>query len=246
MIAQGRFDVLIEGLKRSDEVGVMARAVLVFRDNGAALREAQEQRARAREQAAAEKRDALERLARSFESKILSVAAALAASAAQLDGSARSMRGAADNSGRSAQAATVVAEQSTAAAGTVSEAIDELSMAMRNIDSQLANASGVVAEATRRADIAWIMAATLSISLTVEIKPSALATGNGLQLASCRQQGFAFGKKQAGPSQRCNQGHWNMLPAFMFFGLGASCFPATCQSGDAPCSQSLRLRWCRV
>ena len=69
-IAQGQFDALIEGLKRSDEVGVMARAVLVFRDNGAALREAQEQRARAREQAAAEKRDALERLARSFESKI--------------------------------------------------------------------------------------------------------------------------------------------------------------------------------
>ncbi len=110
-IAQGRFDVLIEGLKRSDEVGVMARAVLVFRDNGAALREAQEQRARAREQAAAEKRDALDRLARSFESKILSVAAALAASAAQLDGSARSMSGAADDSGRSAQAAAVVAEQ---------------------------------------------------------------------------------------------------------------------------------------
>ena len=30
-IAQGQFDVLIEGLRRSDEVGVMARAVLVFR-----------------------------------------------------------------------------------------------------------------------------------------------------------------------------------------------------------------------
>ena len=49
----------------------MARSVLVFRDNAVALRDAQEQRARAREQAAADKRDALERLARSFESKIL-------------------------------------------------------------------------------------------------------------------------------------------------------------------------------
>ena len=153
-IAQGRFNTPVEGVKRGDEVGVMARSVLVFRDNAVALRDAQEQRARAREQATAEKRNALELLARSFESKILSVAAALASSAAQLDESARSMSGAADDSGRSAQAAAVVAEQSTAAAGTVSDAIDELSTAMGNIDSQLTNASGVVVEATRRADIA--------------------------------------------------------------------------------------------
>lgn len=37
-IAQGDFEVAIDGLKRSDEVGTMARAVLVFRDNGIALR----------------------------------------------------------------------------------------------------------------------------------------------------------------------------------------------------------------
>jgi len=153
-IAQGRFDAPVEGLKRGDEVGIMARSVLVFRDNAVALGEAQQQRAHAREQAAAEKRDALDRLALSFESKILKVAATLASSAVQLDESARSMSGAADDSGHSAQSAAVVAEQSTAAAGTVAEAIDELSMAMRDIDSQLANASGVVVEATRRADIA--------------------------------------------------------------------------------------------
>jgi methyl-accepting chemotaxis protein len=153
-IAQGHFDAAIDGLKRGDEVGVMARAVLVFRDNGVALQEAQAQRQRAREQAAAEKHDALERLAASFESKILSVAAALASSAAQLDGSARSMSGAAEDSGRSARAAAVVAGESTEAAGTVSAAIDELSMAMHDINTQVANASGVVTEATRRADVA--------------------------------------------------------------------------------------------
>jgi methyl-accepting chemotaxis protein len=153
-IAQGRFDVLIEGLRRSDEVGVMARSVLVFRDNGVALREAQEQQTRAREQAATEKREALERLARSFESKILNVAAALASSAVQLDGSAHSMSEVADESGRYARAAAVVAEETTSVAGTVSNAIDELSTSMRDIDLQLTNASGVVVEATHRANVA--------------------------------------------------------------------------------------------
>jgi methyl-accepting chemotaxis protein len=153
-IAQGEFDVPIEGLGRSDEVGVMARAVQGFRDNGVALAEAQAQRARAREQAAAEKRAALERLAGAFESKILSVVAALASAASQLDGSAGSMRDVAEESGRSAGAASVVAEENTQVAVTVSAAIDELSAAMRDIDLQLANAAQVVVEAGRRADVA--------------------------------------------------------------------------------------------
>ena len=153
-IAQGRFNGRIEGLKRGDEVGTMARAVLVFRDNAVALGEGQEQRARARAQAEAEKRQALDQFARNFENKILSVAAALAQAAAELDQSARAMSELADESGRTAQAATGAADASTTVAGTVSHAIDELSMAMNDIDAQLANASGVVAEATRRADIA--------------------------------------------------------------------------------------------
>ncbi len=151
-IAQGRFNGRIEGLKRGDEVGTMARAVLVFRDNAVALGEGQEQRARA--QAEAEKRQALDQFARNFENKSLSVAAALAQAAAELDQSARAMSEMADESGRNAQAATGAADASTTVAGTVSHAIDELSMAMNDIDAQLANASGVVAEATRRADIA--------------------------------------------------------------------------------------------
>jgi methyl-accepting chemotaxis protein len=153
-IAQGQFEVSIEGLKRTDEVGTMAQAVLVFRDNGVALRNAQQQRVRAREQADAEKRAALDQLASNFESKILKVTGALASSAAQLDGSAHSMSEVADQSGRYAGAAAVVAQETTEVAGTVSSAIDELSMAMHDIDAQLANASAVVVEATRRADVA--------------------------------------------------------------------------------------------
>jgi methyl-accepting chemotaxis protein len=153
-IAQGTFAADIEGLRRSDEVGTMARAVLVFRDNAAALGEAQEQRKRARAQAEVEKRQALDQFARNFESKILSVAGALAHAAAELDQSALAMSEMADESGRTAQAAAGVAEESTAVAGTVSHAIEELSTAMSDIDAQLANASGVVEEATRRADVA--------------------------------------------------------------------------------------------
>ena len=165
-ITQGHFDSPIEGLRRGDEVGTMARAVLVFRDNAIALRDAQVQRQRAREQATAEKRAALDKLAGSFETKILSVTAALAQAAAQLDGSARSMTGAAEESGSHARAAAIVAEETTTVARTVSSAIDELSAAMRDIDSQLSSAAGVVVEATRRADAAVTNTDELSVAVS--------------------------------------------------------------------------------
>ena len=152
-IARGQFDVPVEGTKRGDEVGAMACAVVVFRDNGLALVEAQAQRAREREQAAADKRSALDELARSFENNSR-VVAALASSAAQLDGSARSMSGAADNPGARRGRPRWSPAKATRPPSPLSAAIDELSMAMRDIDAQLANASAVVVEATRRADIA--------------------------------------------------------------------------------------------
>ncbi len=153
-IAQDRFDIPIEGLNRTDEVGTMSQAVLVFRDKGVALREAQQERTRTLEQSAVNKRVTLDRLARSFESKILNVAGALANSAAQLDALAHSMSEVAEKSGRHAGNAAAVAQETTDMAGTVSGAIEELSASMHDVDSQLANASGVVVEATRRADVA--------------------------------------------------------------------------------------------
>jgi methyl-accepting chemotaxis protein len=98
----------------------MARSVLVFRNNAMALRDAQQQQARARDQAAAEKRTALDALAGSFESKILHVTAALASAASQLDESARSMSGAADASGSHARPAAEVAVETTGVARTAS------------------------------------------------------------------------------------------------------------------------------
>src|SRR5262249_24263998 len=153
-IAQGQLDVSIDGLKRSDEVGTIARSVLVFRDNTAALKVAEQEREQARAQSQAEKREVIEQFAHNFEQKVLTVATALAQSATELDHFARSMSDAAEESGRYARAAAAVAEENSATAQTVSTAIEELSTSMQDIDRQLANAAKVVTEATRRADAA--------------------------------------------------------------------------------------------
>src|SRR5262245_13311742 len=153
-IAQGQLDVSIDGLPRSDDAGTIARSVLVFRDNTAALKAAEAEREQARAQAQAEKREAIEQFAHNFEQKVLTVATALAQSATELDRFAHSMNDVAEESGRYARAATAVAEENSTAAQTISTAIEELSTSMQDIDRQLANAADVVTEATRRADAA--------------------------------------------------------------------------------------------
>ncbi len=160
-LAEGDFNVRIEGLERRDEIGAMARAVKVFRVNALALRDAELLQVQEREQAEAEKRAALRDVADSFEREVLSVAGALAGSAHQLEEFARSMSAVADESGRHARMATDVAGETTGSAAAVAAAVEELSAAMAEIGSQVVNASEVVGEATRRADAAVGHAAEL-------------------------------------------------------------------------------------
>jgi len=63
-LAEGHLDVPIEGQDRRDEIGKMARAVQVFKENAKARLEAEAEAARAREAAAQARRDAQAELAR--------------------------------------------------------------------------------------------------------------------------------------------------------------------------------------
>jgi len=153
-LAEGDFNVRIEGLDRKDEIGTMARAVKVFRINALALRDAELLQVQDREQAEAEKRAALNNVAASFEHEVLSVAGALAGSARELEEFARAMSAIADKSGKHAQIASQVAGETTGSAATVAVAVEELSVAMTEIGTQIVNASHVVAEATRGAEAA--------------------------------------------------------------------------------------------
>jgi methyl-accepting chemotaxis protein len=153
-LAAGDFDVRIDDVARGDEVGAMACAVRVFRENGLALREASSRRAVDRERSAAEKKAALDAIAHAFEREILSVASALAHSAAELEVFAQGMSRVADSLGEHARAAAAVAAETTAGAGTVAAAVEELSASIGSIRTQVINASDVVAEATGRAGAA--------------------------------------------------------------------------------------------
>jgi methyl-accepting chemotaxis protein len=148
-MAGGDLSVGIHGAHRSDEVGAMARAVNVFRDNALALRDAEQARATDREQSAQRRAHTLDTVARAIETDILTVAAAVEQSATELEACARGMSSIISDSQRHAHTATVASEETTTNASGVAAAIEELSTSIGDINTQVANASDIVAEATR-------------------------------------------------------------------------------------------------
>jgi methyl-accepting chemotaxis protein len=153
-MADGNLSVVIEGGRRSDEIGAMARSVEVFRGNAVALGEGELLRKTEREQAEAAKQQALKNVASSFENDIMSLASAVQHSTKELEAFSRGMAKVTDESQRHARAATTIASEATSGAASVAAAIEELSGSIGEINALVVNSSGIVADATRCAAIA--------------------------------------------------------------------------------------------
>ncbi len=143
-----------------------ARAVVIFRNNAIALRDTESARTAERKRAEAEKSAALEAVAAAFERDILAIAASIGHAATELEAFARGMSAVLDESHRHARKAAVAAADAEAGSTSVAFAIEELSASIADIGSQVAGASGIVEEATRRTDSA--VAHTAALVTTVK------------------------------------------------------------------------------
>jgi methyl-accepting chemotaxis protein len=165
-MASGDLSAAIHGAHRQDEIGAMARAVEVFRDNAVALREAEQARASEREQSAKRRADTLDTIACAIETEILTVAAAVEQAATELEACARGMSSVISESEHHTNMAASASEETTANAASVADAIEELSASIGEINSQVANASGIVAKANSCAG----QAANSSSALVAAVK----------------------------------------------------------------------------
>ncbi len=202
-MAAGELGVAIDGSRRADEIGAMARAVAVFRDNALALRDTERVRAAERERAEAEKSAALEAVAVAFERDILAIADSVGHSATELEAFARGMTAVLNESHRHASKATSVAEDTTTSANSVAAAIDELSASIGEIGAQVASASGIVEEATRCTNSAVTNTAALvttvkdidqvaSLITAIASKTNLLALNAAIEAARAGETGRGF------------------------------------------------------
>ena len=161
ILAQHRLDVEIREAGRGDEIGQMAAALQVFKDNMAEAERLRGEQAAEQERRLARGRE-VERMVAEFDAKITGVIKTVSGSTETLDLTARSMSGTADATSGQVTIVAAAAEQASANVQTVASAAEELAASINEIGRQVASAASFADEATRQADATNAQIAGLS------------------------------------------------------------------------------------
>ncbi len=150
-LAAGDTATEIPARDRRDEIGAMAAAVQVFKDNAIRMAEMQADQAAAERRAAEEERTNLHQLANEFEASIGEVVHSVSSASTEMQATAQSMSAIAEET--SSQAATVAsaAEQASANVQTVAAAVEELSGSITEISRQMTVQTGAADDAVSSA-----------------------------------------------------------------------------------------------
>ena len=160
-LARGDFAATIPGIARRDEMGEMARAVDVFRQNGIA-REALEAEQVAAQSARQRRVDRVDQLVGDFDRTIAGALGIVTSAASELDATARSMAQVADATSSQAMASSAAAEQTSTNVQTVAAAAEEMVASLGEIERQVRDSNDAASAASREAQATDTAMANLS------------------------------------------------------------------------------------
>ncbi|HEY0834345.1 MAG TPA: methyl-accepting chemotaxis protein [Azospirillum sp.] len=185
-LAGGNTAVSVPGVDKRNEMGDIARAVEVFRQN--AIEKDRLTAQQEAERAARERRGAaIERMTRDFEAAVTRVLDAVTRSVRDLDGTAQGMAGVAERTNEQAAASSAAAAQTSANIQTVAAAAEEMAGTLREISGQVVRSTGIAGQATQEAEstnatVQGLSEAAQRIGQVVELINSIAAQTNLLAL----------------------------------------------------------------
>ncbi|MGU9978571.1 methyl-accepting chemotaxis protein [Phreatobacter sp. HK31-P] len=151
-MAAGDYHVEVPAIDRSDEVGDIARAALVFKENGLEAQRLRDEQAAARARAEAEHKAMMNRMADDFEGAVGAIVTSVSDSAGHLKAAASTMTGAATEASAQSNAVAAASEESSTNIQTVAAATEEMVSSVREIAGQVENSARMATDAVRNAD----------------------------------------------------------------------------------------------
>jgi len=154
-LAAGDKTVDIPARGRRDEVGAMAGAVDVFKQNMIETDRMRAEQERAKAEAEAAQKAAKVKMADDFEAQVGAMVGVIASGSTELEATAQSMKGTAERTNRQAGDVASAAETASAGAANVASAAEELTASIDEISRQVAQSAqmtGRAVEDTRRTD----------------------------------------------------------------------------------------------
>ena len=146
-LAAGDRTVAIDGVQRRDEIGAMAKAVEVFKQNAIENVRMTAQQEEIKAKAETERKAAMAALAQRFEASVKAVVDSLSAASGKMQAAAASMAGTAERTSHQAGASAAAAEQTSANVQTVAAAAEEMSASLVEISKRVSTSSEIAARA---------------------------------------------------------------------------------------------------
>ncbi|MBL6958259.1 MAG: hypothetical protein ISR52_04710 [Rhodospirillales bacterium] len=151
-LAGGDTETGISYIEDTDELGGMAKAVQVFKDNAVEMKRLEDEKVETEQRSEEEKRKTMNEMADSFESSIGHVVEGVSSASTQLQSSAETMTDTANNTNTQSTTVASAAEEASTNVQTVASAAEELSSSISEISRQVAESSRVASDAVKQAD----------------------------------------------------------------------------------------------
>jgi methyl-accepting chemotaxis protein len=186
-LAGGDLTVAIPGIDRTDELGGMAQAVGVFKDNAGRMVVLQQEQQAERQRSSEERRQSLASLADKFDTEVRGVVEAVATAGGDMGAAARKVSGTAGAAVERSGSALIEAEQATLNVQGVAAAIEEMAATGSEISRQVSRAATISREAAeegRRTNdkVAGLAAAAQKVGDVVKLIQDIAAQTNLLAL----------------------------------------------------------------
>jgi methyl-accepting chemotaxis protein len=186
-LAKGDLSIGIPGIDRTDELGGMAKAVAVFKENAVRMDALQQEQLAERQRATEDKRKTLIGLADRFDQEVRGVVEAVATAGGEMGAAAQNVSGTAAAAVDQAGTALSEANQVTASVQGVAAAIEEMAATRSEISRQVSRAASISREAAeegRRTNqtVAGLSAAAQKVGDVVKLIQDIAAQTNLLAL----------------------------------------------------------------
>ncbi|MGY3235825.1 methyl-accepting chemotaxis protein [Bradyrhizobium sp. USDA 4472] len=150
-LAGGDRAVAIDGADRKDEIGKMAGAVQVFKDNAIETERMRDAQAEAEKSAAEQRKRDMRKLADAFESAVGEIVETVSTASTELEASASTLTRTAERSQKLTTMVASASEEASTNVQSVASASEELSSSINEIGRQVQESARVANEAVQQA-----------------------------------------------------------------------------------------------
>jgi methyl-accepting chemotaxis protein len=151
-LAGGDLDVAVPSLNRGDEVGAMARAVQVFKDNALRVQSMEAEQAGLKLKAEGDRKAAIQQMADGFDSAIGKIIQTVSSASSELESSAGQLTKTAEVTQVLSATVATASEQSSANAQSAAAAAEEMASSVSEISRQVQDSHKISQEAVSQVE----------------------------------------------------------------------------------------------